>query len=75
MILADGKKGYLHLAPGIKENTASCRGLFQDMRSHLLAGSKATSGIRFSNDQADRDDTARQQCVAGKALVQGVAGS
>jgi hypothetical protein len=29
-ILADGKKALLHLAPGSKEDTASCREFFQD---------------------------------------------
>ena len=29
-ILADGKKALLHLAPGTKEDTASCREFFQD---------------------------------------------
>jgi putative transposase len=31
-ILADGKKALLHLAPGTREDTASCREFFQDMR-------------------------------------------
>jgi putative transposase len=31
-ILADGKKALLHLAPGTKEDTASCKEFFQDMR-------------------------------------------
>jgi putative transposase len=31
-ITADGKKVLLHLAPGTKEDTASCREFFQDMR-------------------------------------------
>jgi putative transposase len=31
-ILTDGKKALLHLAPGTKEDTASCKEFFQDMR-------------------------------------------
>ena len=31
-ILADGKKALLHLAPGTKEDTASCKEFFHDMR-------------------------------------------
>jgi hypothetical protein len=32
-VLADGHKVLLHLAPGSKEDTASCREFFQNMRS------------------------------------------
>ena len=35
-ILADGKKALLHLAPGSKEDTASCREFFQDLRRRGL---------------------------------------
>jgi putative transposase len=35
-ILADGKKALLHLAPGTKEDTASCREFFRDMRRRGL---------------------------------------
>src|SRR5215831_3699382 len=35
-ILADGKKALLHLAPGTKEDTASCREFFHDMRRRGL---------------------------------------
>lgn len=35
-ILADGKKALLHLTPGTKEDTASCREFFQDMRRRGL---------------------------------------
>ena len=49
-ILADGKKALLHLAPGTKEDTASCREFFQDMRRRglpdpLLVVSDAAPGI------------------------------
>jgi hypothetical protein len=49
-ILADGKKAMLHLAPGSKEDTASCREFFQDMRRRglpdpLLVVSDGASGI------------------------------
>lgn len=32
--LGDGKKALLHLAPGTKEDTASYREFFQDLRSN-----------------------------------------
>jgi transposase-like protein len=35
-ILRDGKKALLHLAPGTKEDTASCREFFQEMRRRGL---------------------------------------
>jgi transposase-like protein len=35
-ILANGQKALLHLAPGTKEDTASCREFFQDMRRRGL---------------------------------------
>ena len=35
-VLADGHKVLLHLAPGSKEDTASCREFFQDMRRRGL---------------------------------------
>src|SRR5207302_558719 len=49
-ILADGKKALLHLAPGTKEDTASCREFFQDMRRRglpdpLLVASDGAPGI------------------------------
>jgi Transposase, Mutator family len=34
--LRDGKKALLHLAPGTKEDTASCRKFFQEMRRRGL---------------------------------------
>jgi hypothetical protein len=40
-ILADGKKALLHLAPGSKEDTASCREFFHDLRRRGLPGSAA----------------------------------
>jgi putative transposase len=49
-ILADGKKALLHLAPGTKEDTASCREFFQDMRRRglpdaLLVASDGAPGV------------------------------
>jgi len=35
-VLADGNKVLLHLAPGTKEDTASCREFFQDLRRRGL---------------------------------------
>ena len=35
-ILADGQKALLHLAPGTKEDTASCREFFHDLRRRGL---------------------------------------
>src|SRR5205823_582906 len=35
-VLADGHKVLLHLAPGTKEDTASCREFFQDLRRRGL---------------------------------------
>jgi putative transposase len=49
-ILADGKKALLHLAPGTKEDTASCKEFFQDMRRRdlpdpLLVASDGAPGM------------------------------
>jgi putative transposase len=49
-ILADGKKALLHLAPGTKEDTASCKEFFQDLRRRglpdpLLVASDGAPGI------------------------------
>src|SRR5206468_2828702 len=40
-LLADGKKALLHLAPGTKEDTASCREFFRDMRRRGLPSAVA----------------------------------
>jgi transposase-like protein len=49
-ILADGKKALLHLAPGTKEDTASCLEFFRDMRRRglpdpLLVASDGAPGV------------------------------
>lgn len=49
-ILSDGKKALLHLAPGTKEDTASCREFFQELRRRglpdaLLVASDGAPGM------------------------------
>ena len=49
-ILADGNKALLHLAPGSKEDTASCREFFQELRRRglpdaLLVASDGAPGM------------------------------
>lgn len=69
-ILADGKKALLHLAPGTKEDTASCKEFFQDLRRRglpdpLLAVSDGAPGvIRAIEECFPR--SARQRCLAHK---------
>jgi transposase-like protein len=69
-ILADGKKALLHLAPGTKEDTASCKEFFQDLRRRglpdpLLAVSDGAPGlIRAIEECLPR--TVRQRCLAHK---------
>ena len=69
-ILADGKKALLHLAPGTKEDTASCKEFFQDLRRRglpdpLLVVSDGTPGIiRASEECLPR--TVRQRCLVHK---------
>lgn len=69
-ILADGKKVLLHLAPGTKEDTASCREFYQDMRRRglkdpLLTVTDGAPGlIRATEECLPR--TARQRCLAHK---------
>jgi transposase-like protein len=69
-ILADGKKALLHLAPGTKEDTASCREFFQDMRRRglpdpLLTASDGAPGmIRAIEECLPR--SIRQRCLAHK---------
>ena len=68
-VLADGYKVLLHLAPGSKEDTASCREFFQDMRRRglpdpLLVISDGAPGlIRAIEECFPR--SARQRCLAG----------
>ena len=69
-ILADGKKALLHLAPGTKENTASCREFFQDMRRRglpdpLLVVSDAAPGIIRAIEEC-LPRSLRQRCLAHK---------
>jgi transposase-like protein len=69
-ILCDGKKVLLHLAPGTKEDTASCREFFQDMRRRglpdpLLVVSDGAPGIIRAIEECF-PRTARQRCLAHK---------
>jgi len=69
-ILADGSKVLLHLAPGTKEDTASCREFFHDMRRRglpdpLLVVSDGAPGlIRAIEECFPR--SLRQRCLAHK---------
>src|SRR5262249_624734 len=69
-VLADGYKVLLHLAPGSKEDTASCREFFQDMRRRglpdpLLVISDGAPGlIRAIEECFPRSE--RQRCLAHK---------
>jgi len=67
-ILADGQKALLHLAPGTKEDTASCKEFFQDMRRRGLpdplsvASDGAPGVIRAIEECLPR--SLRQRCLA-----------
>ena len=69
-ILADGKKALLYLAPGTKEDTASCREFFQDMRRRglpdplLVVSDGAPGVIRAIEECFPR--SLRQRCLAHK---------
>lgn len=69
-ILADGKKVLLHLAPGTKEDTASCKEFFQDLRRRglpdplLVASDGAPGIIRAIEECLPR--TVRQRCLVHK---------
>jgi transposase-like protein len=69
-ILADGKKALLHLAPGTKEDTASCREFFQDLRRRglpdplLVASDGAPGLLRAIEECFPRSQ--RQRCLAHK---------
>jgi transposase-like protein len=69
-ILADGKKALLHLAPGTKEDTASCREFFHDLRRRglpdalLVASDRAPGMIRAIEECLPR--SLRQRCLAHK---------
>jgi putative transposase len=69
-ILGDGKKALLHLAPGTKEDTASCKEFFQDMRRRglpdplLVVSDGAPGVIRAIEECFPR--SVRQRCLAHK---------
>lgn len=69
-ILADGERALLHLSPGTKEDTASCREFFQDLRRRglpdpLLVVSDGAPGlIRAIEECFPR--SLRQRCLAHK---------
>jgi putative transposase len=69
-IFSDGKKALLHLAPGTKEDTASCKEFFQDMRRRglpdplLVVSDGAPGVIRAIEECFPR--SARQRCLAHK---------
>jgi putative transposase len=69
-ILADGGKALLHLAPGTKEDMASCREFFQDMRRRglpdplLVVSDGAPGVIRTIEECFPR--SSRQRCLAHK---------
>jgi transposase-like protein len=69
-ILADGKKALLHLAPGTKEDTASCKEFFQDLRRRglpdpLLVVSDGAPGIIRAIEECF-PRSVRQRCLAHK---------
>ena len=69
-ILRDGKKALLHLAPGTKEDTTSCREFLQEMRRRglpdplLVASDGAPGMIRAIEECLPR--SIRQRCLAHK---------
>jgi len=69
-ILADGKKVLLHIAPGTKEDTASCREFFQDLRRRglpdplLVVCDGAPGLIRAIEECFPRSE--RQRCLVHK---------
>ena len=69
-ILADGKKALLHLAPGTKEDTASCREFFRDMTARglpdpLLVVSDGAPGLIRAIEEV-LPARLRQRCLAHK---------
>lgn len=68
--MADGKRALLHLAPGTKEDTASCKEFFQDMRRRglpaplLVASDGAPGVIRAIEECFPR--SVRQRCLVHK---------
>jgi transposase-like protein len=69
-IVADGSKVLVHLAPGTKEDTASCRAFFHDMRRRglcdplLVVSDGAPVLIRAVEECFPR--SARQRCLVHK---------
>jgi CheY-like chemotaxis protein len=63
-ILADGKKALLHLAPGTKEDTASCREFFQDLRRRGLS-MPGRDGIELMAQLATRNYAGRIVLMSG----------
>jgi len=69
-ILSNGKKALLHLAPGTKEDTASCKEFFQDLRRRglpdpvLVVSDGAPGLIRAIEECFPR--SLRQRCLAHK---------
>jgi transposase-like protein len=69
-VLTDGNKVLLHLAPGTKEDTASCREFFQDLRRRglpdpLLVVSDGAPGLIRAIDECF-PRSLRQRCLAHK---------
>ena len=71
-ILADGGRALLHLAPGTKEDTASCREFFQDLHRRglpdplLVASDGAPGQATLSRPQdAQPAEQGAGQCLAG----------
>ena len=68
--LADGKRVLLHLAPGTKEDTASCKEFFQDMRRRglpdpLLVVSDGAPGVLRAIEECF-PRSGRQRCLVHK---------
>lgn len=56
----DGNKHLLHLAPGTKEDTASCKAFIQDMKRRglcdpVLVTTDGAAGVRVSSHACDRE--------------------
>jgi putative transposase len=69
-VLADGHKVLLHLAPGTKEDTASCREFFQDLRRRglpdpLLVVCDGAPGLIRAIEECF-PHSLRQRCLAHK---------
>lgn len=67
-ILEDGKKALIHLAPGTKEDTASCRALFHDLKNRglgdpLLGTTDGAPGLIRAFEEC-WPQTLRQRCLA-----------